>query len=99
MGWKLTLLTSAVVALGLCRGQAQAQDFLLAELYGQGVHHFFAREFEEAHEVLTSCIEQGSRDPRCYYFRGLTYTRLGRPDEAARFRNLSSEARPRTGNR
>ncbi|MFV2068841.1 MAG: hypothetical protein ACC645_17890, partial [Pirellulales bacterium] len=83
MGWKITLLTSAaVVVLGLCGDRAQAQDSLLAEIYGQGVHYFFAGEYEMAHEALTSCIEQGSRDPRCFYFRGLAYTRLGRPDEA-----------------
>ena len=33
-------------------------------------------------ELLTSAIDGGSRDPRCYYFRGLAYTKLGRPQDA-----------------
>lgn len=61
---------------------ARAQDAVLAELYGQGVHAFFANNYRVAHDHLTSAIEQGSRDPRAYYFRGLTYAMLGRPDEA-----------------
>lgn len=59
-----------------------AQDSVLAEMYGYGVHSFFAGDYEEAHEYLTTAVDQGSRDPRVYFFRGLTYTRLGRPDEA-----------------
>ena len=27
-------------------------------------------------------IDAGSHDPRCYYFRGLAYLKLGRPQEA-----------------
>ena len=62
---------------------AVAQDDLIGELYGRGVHAFYSRDFEEAHKQLTASIEQGSRDPRCFYFRGLAYARLGRPEESA----------------
>ena len=73
----------AVVALLAGRAApANAQDSVLAELYGFGVHSYFAGQYEDAHEYLTTAVEQGTRDPRVYYFRGLTYTRLGRPDEA-----------------
>lgn len=61
---------------------AVAQDSVLAELYGQGVHAYFASQHQQAHEFLTTAIDQGTRDPRAFYFRGLTYTMLGRPDEA-----------------
>lgn len=75
-----TLFAALVLAnLGT---MVRAQDSVLAELYGQGVHAYFSGNLRQAHEMLTSAIEQGSRDPRAYYYRGLTYHRLGRPDEA-----------------
>ncbi|MGE0759744.1 MAG: hypothetical protein AB7F89_02510 [Pirellulaceae bacterium] len=61
---------------------ARAQGDVLAELYGQGVHAYFAGHVFQAHDLLTSAIDQGSNDPRCYYFRGLCYLRTGRPYEA-----------------
>src|SRR5688500_4313620 len=77
-----SLVFGAVLLVGVLAGSACAQEAVLAELYGQGVHAYFARDLRTAHAVLTNAIEQGSRDPRCYYFRGLTYASLGRPDEA-----------------
>jgi len=59
-----------------------AQDSVLAELYGHGVHSYFAGQYQDAHGYLTTAIDQGSRDPRAFYFRGLAYMSLGRPDEA-----------------
>ncbi len=59
-----------------------AQDSVLAELYGHGVHAYFAGQHRDAHQYLTTAIEQGSRDPRVFYFRGLAYMSLGRPDES-----------------
>ena len=63
--------------------QAQ-QDELLADLYGRGVHAYFEGEFDTAHKLLSDAIEQKTQDPRCYYFRGATYTRLGRSDQATK---------------
>ncbi len=77
MGLAIVLLATSTTS------QVRAQDSLLAELYGQGVHAFFAGEYSQAHEMLTMAIEQGSMDPRVYYYRGLAYGRLGRPEEAA----------------
>ena len=51
-------------------------------MYGNGVHAYFAGDYVKAHELLTSAIDAGSHDPRCYYFRGLAYLKLGRPQEA-----------------
>ena len=76
------VLGFALVCLGSPFTAAVAQDTVLAELYGQGVHAYFAGQYQQSHDFLTTAIEQGSRDPRCFYFRGLTYSRLGRPDEA-----------------
>jgi len=60
----------------------KAQDSVLAELYGSGVHHYFAGAHVEAHGCLTTAIEQGTLDPRAYFFRGLANSMLGRPYEA-----------------
>src|SRR4051794_33626202 len=59
-----------------------AQDAMLEELYGRGVHAFFAGRMQDAFDSLNAAIGSGSRDPRAYYFRGLTLSRMGRPQEA-----------------
>jgi len=71
-----------LAVLGLSAGVACAQEDLLAELYGQGVHAYFTKDFVDAHAQFTAAIEQASTDPRCYYFRGLAYIKLGRPEDA-----------------
>jgi tetratricopeptide (TPR) repeat protein len=60
-----------------------AQDAALAQQYGSGVHAYFTGDMMGAYETLTVAIEHGSKDPRVFYFRGLAYLRLGRPQEAA----------------
>lgn len=64
-------------------GTVLAQGSVLDDLYGQGVHDYFAGRYAAAHALLTQAVEQGSQDPRCHYFLGLASTRLGRPEEAA----------------
>ncbi len=68
--------------LSICAVTAQAQDAILGQMYGNGVHAYFAGDYLRAYGFLTKAIEAGSRDPRCYYFRGLAYLNLGRPQEA-----------------
>ena len=64
-------------------GNAYAQDNeILTQLYGTGVHEFFAGNYKAAHDDLTSVIDRGTTDPRAYYFRAISYLKLGRPDEA-----------------
>jgi hypothetical protein len=72
----------AVVLGGLHVHETRGQDDVLAEMYGQGVHAYFAGDYFKAHELLNNAIKHGCRDPRCYLFRGLTYSVLGRPDES-----------------
>jgi len=71
-----------VVGIALGAASLLAQDAVLDHLYGQGVHKFFARNYVGAFEDFNTAIENGSDDPRCFYFRGLTYLNLGREDEA-----------------
>ncbi len=60
-----------------------AQDAVLTQEYGSGVHAYFTGDSQQAYESLTAAIQGGSKDPRVFYFRGLTYMTLGRPQEAA----------------
>ncbi len=71
-----------VFATLLVAPSAIAQESVLAELYGRGVHQFYAGDYEQAYQLLTKAIENGSQDPRAYYFRGLVLDRTGRPEEA-----------------
>ena len=61
----------------------QGQDNTLAEVYSRGVQAYFNGEHEKSHQFLTQAISLNSPDPRCYYFRGLANTKLGRPEDAA----------------
>jgi hypothetical protein len=74
---------AALAALASTASLVRAQDSSTAQLYGVGVHAFFQREYQKAHEAFTSAIEEGAQDARCYYFRGLTCLRTGRLAEAA----------------
>ena len=64
-----------------------AQEAVLGQEYGAGVHAFFAGDYAAAYEQLTTAIQGGSKDPRAFYFRGLACLNLGRgPDAAIDFR-------------
>jgi hypothetical protein len=71
----------AVLLCGSLGTLARGQDSVLAELYGQGVHSYFAGDLSTARQLLTTAIAEGNKDPRCFYFRGLTSHRLGRASE------------------
>ena len=53
-----------------------AEDQSAAELYGQGVHAYFAGDYESAVRLLSKSIESDGLDPRPYYFRGLALANL-----------------------
>jgi hypothetical protein len=79
---RFVLTCLSLLALALAGPVSWGQDSLLEEMYGRGVHAYFSHNYKEANELLTAAIKAGSRDPRAYSFRGLTFSRLGRPDEA-----------------
>jgi len=66
----------------VCSAPLAAQDAVLGQIYGKGVHAYFGQDYVKAHEEFTSAIDGHSQDPRCYYFRGLTLLKLGRPQDA-----------------
>ncbi|MCA9105914.1 MAG: hypothetical protein KDA83_10835 [Planctomycetales bacterium] len=76
-----------VGVLGMCGvlallAPARAQA-VLDDLYGQGVHSYFEGDLEGAINWLSEAIDQGTRDPRAYYFRGVAQLKLGDEQAAA----------------
>ncbi|MHB8973820.1 MAG: hypothetical protein ACYC3X_16540 [Pirellulaceae bacterium] len=65
VGWMTLVLT------GLVGRYAIGQDEGAAELYGRGVHAYFAADYDLAVELLSKSIEKYGLDPRSFYFRGL----------------------------
>ena len=83
MARRLVACSFVLAVMGCTIPAAFAQDNLLDDLYGRGVHAYFSHEYQDAYSLLSDAIKSGSRDPRAYYFRGLTFARLGRPEEVA----------------
>ena len=54
------ILACAAAVLTLSGSVCLGQDTLLDELYGRGVHAYFARNYRGAHELLTAAITSGS---------------------------------------
>ncbi len=59
-----------------------AQNAVLAQLYGEGVHAYYSCNYQEARELLSMAINNGSKDPRAYYFRGMVAYAQGNTFEA-----------------
>jgi hypothetical protein len=66
----------------LCAVSLSAQEAVLSQEYGSGVHSYFAGNYAKAYEQLTTAIDGGLKDPRAFYFRGLACLNLGRPQDA-----------------
>ena len=77
----IALVVGAVVYLSA--NSLPAQDAVLGQKYGYGVHAYFAGDYLKAYGQLSAAIEGGSKDPRAFYFRGLAYLKLGRAQEAS----------------
>jgi hypothetical protein len=58
---------------------AAAQDAVLADFYGNGVHSYYDRDYNQAMAELNMAIDGGTKDPRAYYYRSLTHRQLGNP--------------------
>lgn len=76
-----TLFVVGIVFTGLREPQAAGEPAALTVAYGNGVHAYYASDFQRSYDELSQAIEAGSRDPRAYYFRGLAALKLGRLDE------------------
>jgi len=60
-----------LVLVSLLGTYAVGQDEGAAQLYGNGVHAYFAGDYDAAVVLLSESIEKHGSDPRAYYFRGL----------------------------
>jgi hypothetical protein len=86
---RLTVISRAA-SIGLCALAAALtaisaearEDAILAVAYGNGVHAYYAGDYQRSYEELSTAIDGGTQDPRAFYFRGLAAVRLGRLDEA-----------------
>lgn len=76
VAWGLVVFVAAVA------GRLTAQEGVLDELYGNGVHAYFAGDLATAQELFADAIDAGTTDPRAYYFQGLAHLRRGSTNEA-----------------
>jgi len=79
---RLLMVVLGVCAVACARLSAAGDPPQLAHAYGNGVHAYFAGDFQRAYEDLSEAVEGGTHDPRVWYFRGLAALKLGRTDEA-----------------
>ncbi|MBX3422143.1 MAG: hypothetical protein KF752_11370 [Pirellulaceae bacterium] len=92
-----SLQLSVTLLLSLSAAQVSGQGTALTELYGEGVHRYFARDYLGAEELLTRAIEGGSQDPRTYFFRGLVHAAIGNDGRADFQEGARMEAFGRSG--
>ena len=76
----LTILTGGVLLASVA--SLHADDGAMNKMYGTGVHAFFSGDYAMAHDCLSRAIGAQTKDPRCFYFRGLAYLQMGREPEA-----------------
>lgn len=77
----LTFALTALLLISAVPPLATAQDYVLDELYGIGVHAYFCGDYHKALDFLTQAISEGSTDPRCFYYRGMAQIRMGYEEE------------------
>lgn len=78
----VTTFGACVVAALITPSAAAREDGILAVAYGNGVHAYYAGDYQRSYDELSTTIEGGTQDPRAFYFRGLAALKLGRLDEA-----------------
>ncbi len=83
MNHRFALSLLFALAARSASGTALAQNEVLEQVYGNGVHAYFAGNLGEAQRLFSEAIRLGIQDPRCYYFRGMSYLMSGY-DAAAR---------------
>ena len=76
-----TTLTLAFIFFFM--NHTHASDPAIRAVYGDGVHSYYAGNFQQSYDFLSRVIEFGTDDPSVYYFRGLSALRLGNQNNAA----------------
>lgn len=78
---RLRIVPFLTIALCCSANQSFAQN-AVDELYGMGVHAYFAHDALQSQDLLTQAIDAGSQDPRVFYFRGLAQSQTNGMDAA-----------------
>jgi len=76
-----TYRSAAKQSASLTSNAARRSRTLFA-MYSQARAAYFRNDMTTSQRLLDEVVKQGSQDPRVYYFRGLTFLRLGRAEEA-----------------
>jgi len=83
------ILSVCLLCLFLGGVPIAGNPFLITEesdyIYGQGVHAFFDRNYEEAVTILLRAEAIDTEDPRPYYFLGLAYLRQKQTEKADQY--------------
>jgi tetratricopeptide (TPR) repeat protein len=79
---KKIALTIAISGLIFGASKAQADQALLSEMFGRGIHAYYVGNQDDAKEMFSSAIDHGLEDPRVYYFRGILAFDNGQPEDA-----------------
>ncbi len=66
----------ALVIIAVAGLRALAEEKSASELYGQGVHAYFAGDYNATIGYMTASIDKRATDPRPFYFRGLALAGL-----------------------
>ena len=80
MQYKTTLTLAFIFFL---MNHIHASDPAIRAVYGDGVHSYYAGNFQQSYDFLSRVVEFGTDDPSVYYFRGLSALRLGNQNNAA----------------
>ena len=81
--WALIAITTMIASGSLAAAEFGGEDpVAVRNAIGDGMHAFYAGDYDRSYDALTNAIEAGTDDPRGYYFRGLAALRLGRTSEA-----------------
>ncbi len=71
---RISTLFSAALIVSCCSLSGNAQQ-VMDDVYGRGVHAYYAGQTDRSLEWLNQAIDAGSQDPRVYYYRGLATIR------------------------
>ena len=93
------LLATCVGVVSLV-STAHGEIDYLSEIYGDGVHAFYAGDLIQAQEFFDQAIRHGYKDPRCYYYRALVHMSACRDYDPSKIsgsaRSTSSKDEERT---
>ena len=74
---RTAVMVACVTLLCTSAGAAQVKANQLNERYSQGLHAYYAGQWEAAHDAFSEVIKAGFQNPCCHYFRGMVSYQQG----------------------